>query len=169
MNTYYDVNLVADYVILRLNTDEDMSVINLKLQKLVYYIQAWSLGINNRRMIDCEFEAWAHGPVARDLYNRFKSSKNLYSFITKDDVINDDPMSQIDRKDIGFIDYILDNYGGFTGSRLEAMTHEELPWITARNGAKPMESCHNIITEDSMKQYYGKRWKELKEKARKKK
>lgn len=163
----YDVNVVADYAILRLNTDEEMSVINLKLQKLVYYIQAWSLGIHDRRLIDCDFEAWAHGPVCRVLYDRFKGSKNLYSFITREDVMYKDPMSLIDNGDLEFIDYILDNYGGFTGSRLESMTHREAPWIEARGNAKPMESCYNVISEDSMRKYYGERWKNLKEKSRK--
>lgn len=42
----YDVNTVADYMIQRLNVDEEINLINLKLQKLLYYLQAWSLGIH---------------------------------------------------------------------------------------------------------------------------
>ena len=53
----YDVNAIADYVILSLNGDEDYSLINLKLQKLIYYIQAWSLGINGKPMMNGKFEA----------------------------------------------------------------------------------------------------------------
>lgn len=79
----YDINTIADYIILRLTSDEENTLINLKLQKLLYYLQAWSLGINNERFLNCEFEAWVHGPVSRDLYNRFKASKTLYSFISK--------------------------------------------------------------------------------------
>lgn len=61
----YDVNDIADYVILSLNGDEDYSLINLKLQKLMYYIQAWSLGINGKPMMNGKFEAWVHGPMHR--------------------------------------------------------------------------------------------------------
>ena len=82
----YNINTVADYIILRLTSDEENTLINLKLQKLLYYLQAWSLGINNERFLNCKFEAWVHGPVCRELYNRFRASKTLYSFISKDDV-----------------------------------------------------------------------------------
>lgn len=84
----YDVNLIADYIIIRLNSDEKSNLINLKLQKLLYYLQAWSLGINGERFIESPFEAWVHGPVSKVLYDRFKSTKNLYSFIYETNVIN---------------------------------------------------------------------------------
>ena len=65
----YDVNVIVDYVILRLNLDEKASLINLKLQKLLYYLQAWSLGITNERFMDCSFEAWVHGPVSKKVFD----------------------------------------------------------------------------------------------------
>ena len=71
-----------------LNGDESFSWINLKLQKLIYYIQAWSLGINKEPMMNARFEAWVHGPVCRQLYERFKSTKSLYSVISKEDIEN---------------------------------------------------------------------------------
>lgn len=33
----YDVNLIADYIIIRLNSDEKSNLINLKLKRLLYY------------------------------------------------------------------------------------------------------------------------------------
>lgn len=159
----YDVNIVADYVILSLNADEKINLINLKLQKLLYYIQAWSLGINNKKFLDCSFEAWVHGPVSRKLYDRFKSSHSLYSFITVSDVINKNPENNIEQADIEFINYILDNYAGFSGAELETMTHNENPWKEARVGYGPMQSCNKIISEDSMQIYYGKRWEAINE------
>ena len=113
MKKPYDVNLIADYIIIRLNSDEKLNLINLKLQKLLYYVQAWSLGINQERFLKCDFEAWAHGPVSRVLYNRFKDTKNLYSFINEADVINKNPETKILNDDIDFINFILDNYAGF--------------------------------------------------------
>lgn len=78
MNNIYDINDVADYVILRLNQDEENNLlINLKLQKLLYYIQAWSLAIRGRIFFEGEFQAWVHGPVSPTLYNRFKTNKSL--------------------------------------------------------------------------------------------
>ena len=113
----YNINLIADYIIMRLTSDEENTLINLKLQKLLYYLQAWSLGINNERFLNCKFEAWVHGPVCRELFNRFRVSKTLYSFISKDDVDkNETSYMCIDEEDRSFINYILDNYAGFSGT-----------------------------------------------------
>jgi len=157
----YDINLIADYVILRLNSDESINLINLKLQKLLYYLQAWSFGIKNEKFLDCSFEAWVHGPVSRKLYNRFKGTRTLYSFITKDDVKFQNPENYIDKEDIEFINYILDNYAGYSGSELESMTHNEKPWQEARKGFMPMQACTNNISEVTMTQYYGERWQAI--------
>lgn len=158
----YNINTVADYIILRLTSDEENTLINLKLQKLLYYLQAWSLGINKEPFLNCKFEAWVHGPVSRELYNRFRASKTLYSFISKDDVDkNDTSYVRIEEEDRRFINYILDNYAGFSGTELEAMTHNEQPWIEARHGIGPMESCINVISEGTMIDFYGKKWSEI--------
>lgn len=157
----YDVNTIADYIIQRLNADEDMNLINLKLQKLIYYLQAWSFGIKGERFVNSSFEAWVHGPVCRELYDRFKNSKTLYSFISIEDVQNIDSASCIETQDRDFIHFILDNYAGFSGVELETMTHKEKPWIEARGGIAPMIGCNNVISEDTMKEYYGERWKRI--------
>jgi uncharacterized phage-associated protein len=139
---HYDINLIADYIILRLNSDEKINLINLKLQKLLYYLQAWSLGINEERFLNCSFEAWVHGPVSRELYDRFKSTHSLYSFITVSDIKNENPESMIEDSDIEFINFILDNYAGYSGAELESMTHKEIPWIEAREGCLPTQSLN---------------------------
>lgn len=157
----YDVNIVTDYMILRLNSDEKMNLINLKLQKLLYYLQAWSWGINNERFINCSFEAWVHGPVCRQIYDRLKGQKNLYSLITTDDLQTKEPNTLIEAADIEFINFILDNYAGFSGTELETMTHTEAPWIETRRGLDPMQGCNKEIPEDMMQTYYGKKWHQL--------
>ena len=158
----YDVNIVADYIIYRLNSDEKVSLINLKLQKLLYYVQAWSLGIEKERFVDCTFEAWIHGPVCRQLYDRFKASKSLYSNISLDDIeLSEKVLDAISDEDKEFVDYILDNYGGFTGIELENMTHREMPWQNARRGLSPMQASSNEISEDDMRRYYGEKWEEI--------
>lgn len=157
----YDVNTVADYVILSLNGDENFSLINLKLQKLMYYIQAWSLGINGVPMMGARFEAWVHGPVCIELYNRFKDTKSLYSSVGKEDVLDCDSQEKMAKEDVEFIDYILENYAQYSGVQIEAISHSEEPWIKARKGFKPLERCHNEITEKTMKEYYGKKYLSL--------
>ena len=82
--------------------------------------------------------------------------------ISKDDVDkNETSYMRIDEEDRSFINYILDNYAGFSGTELEVMTHKEQPWIEARHGIGPMESCNEVISEDTMRDFYGKKWNEI--------
>ena len=105
MNSIHDI---TDYIILRVKSEDRFaSLINLKLQKLLYYVQAWSYGINKKPMFDGEFEAWIHGPVNREIYNRFNSTKYLYSEINIDDCMNHNV--SLSSEDAEFIDFILEN------------------------------------------------------------
>ena len=107
------------------------------------------MGINQELFLKCSFEAWVHGPVSRELYNRFRSSHNLYSFITVSDVVNENPEASIAQDDIEFINYILDNYAGSSGAELESTPHKEKPWLEAREGCAPMQSCDKTISEET--------------------
>ena len=157
----YSVNDIADCILLKLNADEDCYVMNLKLQKLVYYVQAWNFGKNADPFVEGDFEAWIHGPANRVLYDRFKDTKSLYSVIGKEDVFNRDALDVLEPEDSEFIDLILDNYASYNASDLERMTHKEDPWIMARKGYGPLDRCTNVISPESMIDYYGKRWKEI--------
>lgn len=86
MNT---INDIADYVIRYANADDDnISLSNLQLQKLLYYIQAWSYGINGHPIFNGAFQAWVHGPANVDIFHRFKDTgKTLYSEITMKDIL----------------------------------------------------------------------------------
>ncbi len=157
-----NVNDVVDYIVLRVNQDETNVLINLKLQKLLYYTQAWHLGINNRRLFNGNFQAWIHGPVNREIYDRFNNmGKSLYSEIYVNDVKNREIMGCIGQNDSDFINFILDNYVRFSPTELEQMTHEEEPWVKARGGLSPLERCENIIRDEWMVEYYGARYKHI--------
>lgn len=157
-----DINLTADYVISAMLADgEHGTLSNLKLQKLLYYIEAWHLGILGTRFYNPQvsFRAWVHGPVNKQIYERFVDSKYLYSQITLNDRQIENP--QLEGEDKEFVDYILDNYGQFSGVELEAMTHNEAPWMEARQGCGPFEACDNRISVDTMKAYYQQRYEQL--------
>ena len=66
------INDIADYVILAAKADDnDISLSNLKLQKLLFYIQAWSYGINKKPLFQGDFQAWVHGPVNVEIFKTF--------------------------------------------------------------------------------------------------
>lgn len=71
------------------------------------------------------------------------------------------PQSCIEPEDLEFINFILDNYAGFSGTELEVMTHREKPWQEARRGVAPLERCTKEISDASMRDFYGKKWEKI--------
>lgn len=121
---------------------------HLKLQKLCYYAQAWNYALNNSRLIDSDFQAWAHGPVSPVLYDKFKA------FGFKNIRIKGNYKSEIDDADLEILESVWTTYGNYAPSSLEALTHRELPWLEARIGYKPEERCQVVILPSTMKKYY---------------
>jgi uncharacterized phage-associated protein len=62
---------VADYLLYKANK-ESRPITNKKLQKILYYIQAWSLAVRDKKVFDDKIEAWIHGPAIREVYLNFK-------------------------------------------------------------------------------------------------
>jgi uncharacterized phage-associated protein len=147
---------VADYIIWK--TCEAGIVPNLlKLQKLAYYAEAWRWAIAKHELSGAEFQAWVHGPVNRELYDRFKDTKSLYSTADTSDIREDFDPDSLDPEERGHVDAVLEVYAAFTGSQLEAMTHNEFPWTEARKGYRSTERCEVAIKTEHMQQYYGAR------------
>lgn len=158
----YNINDVADYVIYNIKgEDPSASLINLKLQKLVYYVQAWSLGISGEPFFVGKFQAWIHGPVSRELYDRFKLVKGLYSEINLCDMKNSATEFPFEDRDVNFLNFILHNYAKLSGTQLEQLTHQEDPWKITRVGFLPFQKCEKEIDEDLMRAYYGNKWKSI--------
>jgi uncharacterized phage-associated protein len=150
-----DINRVCDYIILKV-CEAGESLNHLKLQKLLYYAQAWHFAFYRQPLFDGKFQAWIHGPVNRQIYDRL-ASKSLYSDVTVEDISGDFDTNQVSGEDQMHIDDVIEAYAKYRGSQLEEMTHQELPWIEARKGYRPSERCEVEIDERSMQSYYAAR------------
>ena len=62
-----NVKDVAAYILEKLG-----EITAMKLQKLAYYSQAWSLVWDEKLLFPERIEAWANGPVVPDLYEAHK-------------------------------------------------------------------------------------------------
>ncbi len=122
----------------------------MKLQKLCYYAQAWSLVWDDTPLFDEDFEAWANGPIFPVLFQRFKGRFDL---VAEDITDGDSSRLNADQKET--VGMVLEHYGHRDAQYLSRLTHMEDPWIDARKGYSPGESCNVIITKDSMAMYYG--------------
>lgn len=155
------VHHVADYIAVKI--DEAGASLNLlKLQKLLYYVQAWSLATRDRPAFQNKFQAWVHGPVCREIYDRFKDEYSLYDSVRPNEAIRQSASAIAADPDMqSHIDEVLEAYARFSGTQLEAMTHREEPWIRARGERGPAERCEVEIDEQLMTQFYANLLKEV--------
>jgi uncharacterized phage-associated protein len=122
-----------------------------KLQKLVYYCQAWSLVWDEEPLFEEPIEAWANGPVVRALYDAHRGQ-----FRVGPTQILGDP-SKLSEYQRETIDAVLDEYGDKDGHWLRQLTHDEPPWRDARQaaGLASGERGSPVITHGAMADYYG--------------
>jgi uncharacterized phage-associated protein len=146
----------ADYVLVKALA-ADLKVDNLKLQKLVYYTQAWHLAFYGEPLFDGKFQAWVHGPVSRELYARFASTHSMYSRMTEHDIRQGFAIEKLPDDACLHIDSVLEVYGDLTGAQLEAMTHDEKPWLDARGDLPRAEKCATEISNETMRDFYRSR------------
>jgi uncharacterized phage-associated protein len=121
----------------------------LKLQKLVYYCQAWSLVWEEKPMFPEDFQAWANGPVNPELYQKHKGT-----YVINNKFLSDFSDFSFDNADTHTIQSVLNYYGDKEPFYLSELTHKELPWKQARGDTPPGAPSTAVITKDSMQEYY---------------
>ena len=133
---------VAAYILERMGT-----MTTMKLQKLVYYSQAWSSVWDEEQLFEEDIEAWANGPVVRDLFDYHRGMYEISSIpIGNPRLLNQEQQETVDA--------VLDYYGDKSSQWLIELTHMEDPWIQARKGLPPLERGNRVIPLDTMADYY---------------
>lgn len=123
----------------------------LKLQKLLYYAQAWHLVWDNEPLFNGEFEAWANGPVLTSVYRQHRGEFTVSKW----------PVGNLERlkdNEKETIDVVLEDYGSLSGHQLSRMTHNEAPWREAREGFGIGERSQEPIPLERMQDYYTALW-----------
>lgn len=147
-----DYRKLADYIIITCNK-ENKDISNLKLQKLIFYCQAYHIARYRERLIDNYFEAWKHGAVLPALYSQYSYLK--YKNINKyDEDEYNDIRNSFDEYLPEFLDKIINKFGNMTANEIRELNHSEKPWQEARKGYKAHERCNEIISEKTMYEYY---------------
>ena len=134
---------VAKYIL-----EKQGPMTTMKLQKLVYYSQAWSVVWDEKPMFAERIEAWASGPVVRELYDKHKGVFQISSL----EQGNTDNL-KLEEKET--IDVVLQAYGDRPAQWLSDLTHMEKPWNEAREGIPIGQNCENEIIPASLAEYYG--------------
>lgn len=133
---------VAAYILAEMG-----AMTTMKLQKLVYYSQAWSLVWDEAPLFEETIEAWANGPVVRELFNYHRGSYEISSM----PIGNPRLLNQAQQETI---DAVLEYYGDKPAQWLIELTHMEDPWKQARKGLPKLERGNRVISLDAMADYY---------------
>jgi len=123
-------------------------ITHLKLQKLLYYAQAWHLATKNKPLFAEDFQAWIHGPTLISQYDRFKKHQWL-------PVLEDIEFPHLKNKSlVSHLEEVVDVFGAETAVKLELMTHNERPWQDARKGVSEDAPNAAVISKESMRTFY---------------
>ena len=142
------IYLIAKHIIAKM---EDITP--LALQKILYYIQGMSVCFFDKPLFDTPCEAWVHGPVYRDIYDRF--SYYSYNPINKNEFADYEEIGcELSLEEAKFIDAVIDNFGCYSGKTLEKMTHLSLPWLNARGELESDKVSNTVIDAKLMDTYF---------------
>lgn len=137
---------IADKIILRTDMEKGDIISNLKLQKLLYYVQGYHLAFFNEKLFDNSIEAWTYGPVVPDVYRRFK--ENGPNAIMLDPLEHKEIQLNPEQEDM--FEQVMNEYGKFSAIKLMEMTHKETPWKEAA------EKPDKVISTVTMKEFFAR-------------
>jgi uncharacterized phage-associated protein len=118
---------------------------NMKLQKLLYYMQGFHLAYFETPLFEEDIEAWMYGPVVPGIYNQYRGYGNSGISPKSKTVI------QLTDEEEKLFNQVFDVYGEYSAIGLMNLTHNESPWTDTPIGAG------NVISKDKMKRFFKSR------------
>jgi uncharacterized phage-associated protein len=150
----YTAIQVANWFRSAVDRESGDSITHLKLQKLVYYSQAWALAFYGRPLFEEEMQAWTHGPVAVSVWREFKDF-GWNALPPADEVAEFAP------EDEALLEDVLAAYGEHSATALEELTHSEDPWLRARANIPAEARSTAVIPKRHMAEFYRQRFEEV--------
>jgi prophage ps3 protein 01 len=139
----YNAIVIANYII-EYEHSQNRSISNLKLQKLLYFVQAQFFRELGEPCFSDKIEAWSFGPVVVNVYHAYKFYGGMDITEVKENVYID-----ISNKDKRIINKVLESFAKVPIYRLVEITHHQTPWMSAIKNF-----FSNEITNESIQQYF---------------
>ena len=137
----YNAIDIAKKIVCRTDVEHGDSVTNLKLRKLLYYLQGFHLAFFGTPLFNESIEAWTYGPVVPVVFQEFKKYKkrdiNPDNY-TDSLVLTDDEQQMFDM--------VYQEYNQFSAVALMNLTHNEGPWKNHDTG--------DVITHDELRNFF---------------
>lgn len=147
MEGKYSVLNIAGYIVEYCNKHY-LHITHLRLQKLLYFIQAYFLMKSNGEIVafNEEIEAWDLGPIVPCIYHQYKRFGNGYI-----PFLNDNSYAGIfsndDKKNI---EEVILHFKDKSSIYMMEVTHDQNPWIEAYN----KQNLEKVITKKSIYEYF---------------
>lgn len=134
---------IAQFFLHHAYDGEKDQVSNLKLQKLLYYAQGYSLALLNKPLFKEPIQCWTHGPVVESVYHQYKVFGKR--FITSTQVMD---LSIFNSDEMAILTLVANEYGQYSAWKLREMTHDEAPWCYA------YDTYMTVIPNVEIQQYF---------------
>jgi uncharacterized phage-associated protein len=124
-------------------------ITHLKVQKLLYYAEAWTQTLIGEELFPETLQAWAHGPVVPEVFQEFK--EHAWKPLP---VPDQEKIPEISDQAITILQQVFDTYGDLPAKTLEDMTHQDQPWIKARGNLSAEERCEAVIAKSEIQSFF---------------
>lgn len=143
----YTADNVAKYLVYLASQDlvgdnkEREGITNLKLQKVLYFAQAYFLAKLGKPLFSDNIEAWEYGPVVPSVYRKYRENGS-------NPIIVEEDKSSIAEEDKEALQKIWNTFGGYSASKLVDIVHAHTPWKDA------YQTSSKVISNKALKNYY---------------
>jgi len=121
----YKAQDIADWFLAWTYSDDSIKITKLKLQKLLYYAQAYALLRFGRPLFGDEIQAWKHGPVVPSVWKDFtNSTKNDNDVV----LTNDFDFNLFDKEENQLLADVWQTFASYHAKHMENLTHKDEPW-----------------------------------------
>lgn len=144
---------VANYIIDIQIEERGLNISHLKLQKLLFYCQAFNLAGKGCPLFKEEIEAWPYGPVIPQVFTKYRVYGNSIIPFSESDDEEQPNVSGIAVEGFSIIASVLEAYGKLSAISLMERTHKEDPWMEAFKKGQG-----TVIEHTAMQKYYKRFW-----------
>lgn len=150
---------VARHIINYANSNDQL-LSNLKLQKILYFVQAEFLISQGRICFEDDIEAWDFGPVVPAVLREYKFFGSFNIPPVKHYYVEDESQTfnfrrvvfydiDITNEDKAVIDEVVDYFADYSAVDLTELTQKQLPWQNAY-----CKCFKKVISAQSIKEYF---------------
>lgn len=143
-------NAVARELVLRSLSDEGPGrMTHKRLQKLLYFAQAWSMALRDSELYPEDVEAWPNGPVVLEVYEKLKQRPT-------GEQIDESAFCDVyalERDEAEFVRHFWDDYKRYSQEDLVAMTHREPAYLKAREASPEDKVRGDLLSMNEVRDY----------------